>query len=122
MSASATLRSITGSQRCVLLAAHGGDPAVGDHGTAMDVARLVGHQEAHEPRDLLRLAEATDGDLALELLARALTRYDREEHRRRDVAGAHRVDADALGAEARRERTGEPDESVLRRRVRRDVA
>ena len=57
-----------------------------------------------------------DVDLALpDLRAR-----DAREHRRVDVPRADRVGADAERAEARRERTGEPDQPGLRRAVRGD--
>ena len=71
--------------------------AIGRERRAGDEAGLVGGEEHHAARDLLRLAEAADRDLRQDALLEHLLRH-RQHHFGADIAGADRIDGDAGGA------------------------
>src|SRR5687768_16168017 len=83
-------------------------PAVGGERRACDQAGVVGGEEHHAARDLVRLAEAAQRDLRQDVLLQHLLRH-RLDHLGGDVARADRVDGDAALRALLRQRLGKAE-------------
>ena len=89
--------------------------AVGGQGRSGDEAGFVGGEEHHAARDLLGLAEPAHRNLRQDRLFQHVLGHGHH-HFGRDIAGADRVDGDALVGVLLRQRLGEAEVAGLGRR------
>src|SRR3954467_13041922 len=88
-------------------------PAVRRQRRAGDETRIVGGEEHHATRDLLRLTETPDRDQRQNVLLQHILRH-RLDHLGVDVAGADRIHGDARPRAFERQRLGKANVAGLR--------